>query len=394
MYVITTNTFNFLPNQLFEIGRRDNNTKRSFLFVSKLLGKHLPVRPEVVRASGYLLSSLKYDFDNTDYLSCIKHNTIPSYENHAIDTDILVIGFCETATALGMSVAMSIEGSTFIATTREPLYGLKQLVTFEESHSHASTHYLYSDNIHLSTFRKLILVDDEITTGNSLLHLIEAMLNISDIKEITILTLLDWRSDEQRNKFETFSRQHNITLLVHALVCGTITEEDNSVYHNVNICKTEGEMRTTRLGLFPTKVIETPDGKRYRYLTDTGRFGMSHAQLHLIESRARLAAQTISNSLGSSKRLLVLGHGENIYIPSRVAAQLSELGYDVLFKTTSRTPIFCDEELFKDVSAFNDKGANYHFYNKQEAESFDRVILLSEDEFSHKLCRNMLVFKL
>ena len=124
MYIIRKNNYNFSEEQLFVVGKRDNNKKRSFLFISKLLGKHLAVKLEVVKATGFLLSSLKYNFNNDSFVDCIKNNCKPDYRNHAKDNDVLVVGFCETATALGMSVASSIEGSTFIATTREPISGV------------------------------------------------------------------------------------------------------------------------------------------------------------------------------------------------------------------------------------------------------------------------------
>ena len=50
MYIIRKNNYNFSEEQLFVVGKRDNNKKRSFLFISKLLGKHLAVKPEVVKA--------------------------------------------------------------------------------------------------------------------------------------------------------------------------------------------------------------------------------------------------------------------------------------------------------------------------------------------------------
>ena len=137
-----------------------------------------------------------------------------------------------------------------------------------------------------------------------------------------------------------------------------------------------------------------PDGKQYFYLTDSGRFGITYNQMKEIEARAQSAAKSIAKTVGEVKSLMVLGHGENIYIPSRVAAQLSIMGYDVVFKTTSRTPIFCDGTLFKDGIEFYDKGSKYHFYNKQEAEGYDKVIMLCEDDFSHKLSCNMLTFNL
>ena len=153
MYKVVKNQFNIPEELLFCIGKRDNNKKRSFLFISKLLGKHLSVNPDVVKSTGFLLSSLKYGFNNATHISCIKGIGKPSFEEHAFDKNVLVIGFCETATALGMSVASSIHGSSYITTTRETIHNMKQLLRFEEPHSHASTHCLYSDSIDLNRFK-------------------------------------------------------------------------------------------------------------------------------------------------------------------------------------------------------------------------------------------------
>jgi hypothetical protein len=61
---ITHNMFDFDLDDLVRIGKRANNPKRNFLFISKLLGKHLEVNPDVCRATGYLLSSLAYGHSN------------------------------------------------------------------------------------------------------------------------------------------------------------------------------------------------------------------------------------------------------------------------------------------------------------------------------------------
>lgn len=393
MYSIERNLYNFSVNQLFEIGKRDNNPKRSFLFISKLLGKHLPVKPEIVRSTGFLLSSLKYRFDNTSFINCIKENTQPNYNLHANDNDVLVIGFCETATALGMAVASSIEGSTYITTTREPMYGYKQLVTFEESHSHASTHYMYSNEFTLSNYKKIILVDDEITTGNSLLHLIENLIHNSVIEEISIMTILDWRNAEQRLKFNEFSSSNKITINVYSIISGNITNTDNFVYRNQFIHPINDKVDIINLSIFPRVKVGTAY-KEQTYLKDSGRLGITYDHILLIEEKAKDTALEISRRIKFKSNILVLGHGENIYIPSRVAAYLELQGYNVSFKTTSRTPIYSDGTVIKDINSFYDNGIKYHFYNKSEAEENDLVIMLSENNFKHKLCDNIMIFNI
>ena len=394
MYTIDSNKYGFAPEQLFAIGKRELNTKRSFLFVSKLLGKHLSVRPEVVRATGYLLASLRYGFNPSTYVDCIKEDTLPSYDAHAVDNDVLVIGFCETATALGLSVALAIQGSTYISTTREPIYGYQRIVSFEEAHSHATTHNMFSNVIQMDRFKRIILVDDEITTGNSFLHLMEALLRFPQIKEITILSILDWRDENHRNAFRHFSNVYGITISVYSLISGMIRMDDHALYKNGIVCRSSKFTQVLPLEMFPKTEVQAPDGTIYRYITDTGRFGLSYEEMLMIEGRAKEAATLIGQAIGEAHRLLVLGHGENIYIPSRVAACLERMGYVVRFKTTSRTPIHCDGTLFKDIVEFQEKGTNYHFYNLHEAETYDRVILLCEDGFPCQLSSNMMTFNL
>lgn len=394
MYIIRKNNYNFSEEQLFVVGKRDNNKKRSFLFISKLLGKHLAVKPEVVKATGFLLSSLKYNFNNDSFVDCIKNNCKPDYRNHAKDNDVLVVGFCETATALGMSVASSIEGSTFIATTREPISGVKQLITFEEEHSHASTHFMFSNNINLCNFRKIILVDDEITTGNSLLHLMNTLIKNCDVAEISIMTILDWRNDEQKQKFIDFSLANNVVINIYSLISGHITDEDKNVYQNKHINIIEETKESTNLSIFQQVKMCNNESKPQIYFSDTGRFGITYHQILSIEEKANKAASKIAQELNPHSKILVLGHGENIYIPSRVATYLEDLGHTVSFKTTSRTPIYCDGTIIKDIQTFCENGIKYHFYNKSEAETYDAVIMLSENNFKHKLCDNIMIFDL
>ena len=393
MYTIRKNNYNFSKEQLFVVGKRDNNKKRNFLFISKLLGKHLAVKPDVVKATGFLLSSLKYNFNNNSFVDCIKNNCKPEYSNHAKDSDVLVIGFCETATALGLSVAASIDGATYIATTREPICNIKQLVTFEEEHSHASTHYMFSNDINLNDYKKIILVDDEITTGNSILHLMQTIVENSHVEEISIMTILDWRSDEQIAKFNDFALCHNVIVNVYSLISGKIDIDNSELYINEMKSIIEGNEKAIALSIFPKIEMSFPDKKRY-YLEDSGRFGITYKQICAIEDKSKIAAKTISQYLEPGSKVLVLGHGENIYIPSRIANALEELGLDVSFKTTSRTPIFCDGILFKDIQTFYHDGIKYHFYNKVEAESYNKVIMLSEEGYFTKLSDNMLIFNL
>ncbi len=394
MYIITDNKYNIDPNKLFCIGKRDMNNKRSFLFISKLLGKHISVDPNVVRATGYLLSSLKYDFSNTSFISCIKEGTEPNYNCHAMDNGVLVIGFCETATGLGMAVASSIKGAYYQTTTREPIKDIPQLLSFEESHSHASTHYMFSDDFCIKKFGKIILVDDEITTGNSLLHLMEEIIKQGNVREISIMTILDWRNEEQKKQFQSFAKENSIDINVYSLLSGYLKNEDKNLYRNSNVTNISERTSVISLNIFERRIVSTIDGTKISYIEKSGRFGVLYKDIDAIEEYAQSTAKKIANLIGLIKNILILGHGENIYIPSRIASYLKRMGYDVRFRTTSRTPIFCDGKIIKDVVTFIDRGVTYHFYNKSEAEEQDKVIMLTETPLNYLLSSNMLVFEL
>ena len=132
-----------------------NNKKRRFLFVSKVLGKHLPCRV--------------CDMDN------LGKDIVKVYEKKQ---DYLksgvVISFAETGTALGHSVFNYINSDyEFIHTTREKVEN-KESLHFLEEHSHATNHNLYYEDLkYLKDKEEIILVDDEITTGNTCINLIK-----------------------------------------------------------------------------------------------------------------------------------------------------------------------------------------------------------------------------
>lgn len=91
----------------------------------------------------------------------------------------------------------------------------------------------------------------------------------------------------------------------------------------------------------------------------------------------------------------MLGHGENIYIPSRIAEYIRG---EVYYRSTTRSPIYCsDEEGYpiKESHIFYHKGIKYYFYNKSNIEKeYDFVILITEDDLNIKLTNNMIIIKI
>lgn len=392
-YVITKNDYNFKQENIFLIGKRANNPKRSFLFVSKLLGKHIEVNPEVVKATGFLLASLKYNFNNETFIDCLKKGTSPDYSNTAEDNP-LVIGFCETATGLGMAVSSAIKGSFYQTTTREPILGVKKLLSFEEEHSHATTHNMFSYLTNLSMFKKIVLVDDEITTGNSLLNLMKSIKNNSSVEEFNIMTILDWRNESQKEAFNLFEKEYNVKVNTYSLIEGNINEEDKTLYPENKSNTISLNLDEICLNIFKRKNINTENGNQ-SYFVDSGRFGIKYDSFDNIEKYAKETAKEILKNISNeTKNILVLGHGENIYIPSRIAAHIQKKNKYVKYRTTSLSPIYCDGTIIKDDNIFYDRTKKYHFYNKCDAEKYDIVILLTETPVNKHLCDNLIIYRI
>ena len=144
------------------LAKREGNSKRGYLYVNPLQGKHMPTR-------GAKLSVLIKDLKSLTDSCCGEDNT-------------LIIAFAETATALGLGVAVERGCNNgyktyCIQTTREkgstdckPLY-------FTEDHSHAMEQKIETAGLAevLTDVTKIIFIDDEVTTGNTILHAINAL---------------------------------------------------------------------------------------------------------------------------------------------------------------------------------------------------------------------------
>lgn len=399
------NPFNFSIDKIFCVGKRVNNPKRNFLFISKLLGKRIPVFPDVCKATGHLLASLCYPEISSELL--VKYLENPTHCNQEIkkliNTSIdvgkktLIIGFAEAATGLGMSVASAIRNCTYYSTTREKFNDKKFLFSFEEVHSHATTHNCYDDlNTSFSSFDEIILVDDEITTGNSLLNLIEKIHELSNISTYRVLTILDWRDEKCKERFKAVQTNKNINIEVFSILSGNIVVDDNTVFEEGHVeslpkLETSYEIESE---LERVKCIKK-DGLQEYYYKNSGRFGITHNNIEKIESIAKNAADKIFHQIllnkDNIKKILVISEGEDIYITSRIASYFPS-DIEVLFKATSMCPMYADGEIIKEKHTYiGHSDFKYYFYNKKETEeNYDIVLFISEFPVNAQLTSNMI----
>ena len=140
----------FQLSDVLTVAKRDRNPVRPYLYVNPLQGKHIPADPE---RSLRLFSVLA-----------------EAIERRYPDERLLVIGFAETATAIGSAIAWYARNVDFyLSTTRESIPGAGYL-QFTESHSHATEQRLITDGLAeaLARVDRIVFAEDEVTTGNTI----------------------------------------------------------------------------------------------------------------------------------------------------------------------------------------------------------------------------------
>lgn len=141
-----------------KIAMRDSNiATRPYVIVNTLLAKHLPVTPSISLECFNKLGKKVADLCKNE--------------------KVLVIGFAETATAVGAEVASCIDNAVYVHTTREIIDLNKSdlVVDFLEEHSHSKNQSLYLLKVFkdLSKFDTIVFVEDEITTGKTILNFLK-----------------------------------------------------------------------------------------------------------------------------------------------------------------------------------------------------------------------------
>ena len=395
---IEENEFNLQVDKVFDLGCRVN-PKRSFLFVSKLIGKHLPVVPDLPRATGYLLAEkmirarhgVKH-FDTNTLVDFVHHPThnYPELkalfeQRYPLTENTLFIGFAETATGLGHSVYSAFKDASYIHTTREPIQG-EPYFEFKEPHSHATDHACYfKQPSMLSEAEHIVLIDDEITTGNTAINLIRALHEKSPKKRYTVLSILDWRKPHEKEAFIQLGKELNADVAVLSLLSGEFqVDRDIELAYEEEVVKTDSNFFPTEaLRLFP-RIIATNKHNELpiSYPVHSGRFGMDEDIQQEFDCHMDHIASHILASRSQGK-ILVLSFGEFMYVPSRIA---SHLGENVYVKTVTRSPIYphaTDYPIYERYAFIDDDGVTNYLYNISK-EQYDQVFFILERNISDK----------
>lgn len=391
---IKDNPYNFSPESLFQMAVRINK-KRQFLFVSRLLGKHLAVDPAISLGTGTILASMLMEDEGLDGHPLVNeiiqmiNSEIPnrqlSLDSLAYKTELpnktVFIGFAETATGLGHAVFHHFENAHYIHTTREEILHMEPSFYFEEEHSHATSHSVYAPEQTLKEAETIVLIDDEITTGLTLSNLIVA-LNVSfPGKRYKILSILDWRTEAHQQDFIHLMNKHNISAEVITIMGGQFKLLNEATIEEKEIPFLDDKQSHTvfadeELALEITSKYQSEHGS---YCNFTGRFGLA-SDLHVeMDGWIERFINKLPN-LDRDKSTLVIGIGENIYFPLRFALTF---GNNTKVQTTTRSPILAKTDEFYPIqqkckfSLPDSNGIDQYLYNLSET-NWEQIIVISE----------------
>lgn len=343
-------TTSYTKETTLRVAKRYRNAKRAYLLVNPLQAKHMPVSPtEALTMMRTLGEGLRQEFPGAR----------------------LVLGFAETATALGAAVASRLgPDCAFLTTTREAGEG-PGWVRFLEEHSHAAEQKLWGGDLDalLQKTDTVLFVDDEISTGKTLRNMVAQLTRrwpALGEKTLVAASLLNRVTPEQEEALADEGitcrclvrlPQEDHTAQV---ADWTVTEAPSAVPQNLSFRQ------------------ETLPGEGLLDPRKTLRIGVYDSSCQAV------AEVMLSRALGPVETLgktLVLGTEECMYPALRLGERLERLGAEVCCHATTRSPIgLCDAPGYPirsgwKLPSFYEEERTTYVYNLKE---YDTVIVLSD----------------
>lgn len=351
---------NYQQKDLVRIAKRENNTKRGYLVVDPLQGKHVPVEPSKALN---LFKSLAEKLQG-------------KYEGERL----LLIGFAETATAIGAQAAITL-GTKYIQTTREVIPDVSYLF-FSEAHSHATEQKLVKDDIDrvINETDRIVFVEDEVTTGNTIMNIIRIIRREYQRKiKFAVASLLNGMTEEYLKIY----REEEIEL--HYLV-----KTDHSGYSAIaekyhcdglSIRAIQEDHTQEKLAVSIQDkiwnelphIISIPGWMNARRFVDAKQY----------ETACKKFAETViaETSVKQGERVLVIGTEEFMYPALLTGQEIEKIGCDVRCHSTTRSPIAVSTEeeyplhcRYELCSLYDPERKTFIY----DLENYDRVIVMTD----------------
>lgn len=360
--------------ELVRIAKRDNNTRRKYLVVNRLQGKHIPVSPkEALQMFRSLAELIKEAY--------------PSER-------LLMVGFAETATAIGAAVAIECQAA-YMQTTREVIDGVDYLY-FSESHSHATEQKLVKTDLDkiIGKTDRIVFIEDEVTTGNTILNIVRLIQKTyAQPVSFAVASILNGMNEEALENYK------NLKIPVHYLVktahdtyteiaeqyqadgtCHICTKPQEKEVEQQKEVQQQIEMQQTKEAQQPIEVQEISGWINARRLHTADTYKQACEQLWQ-EIQQKYGYTKYTKETETGRRILVLGTEEFMYPALYVGAKLEEAGYTVRMHATTRSPIAVSKEekyplhTRYELASLYDKNRTTFVYDLTE---YEEVLVLTD----------------
>ncbi len=333
---------------LFRIAERQN-PKRAFLFVSTVLGRHLPVCPLAHR----------------DALARLAGKVRPLL----LAGPVQVMGYAETAVGLGAGVydclrqALPDRAMGYLPTTRFPVSGGTPCFAITEAHSHAVDHTIMHPRpgvLHSGADATLVLVDDETTTGTTFRELAEGLAAHGlSYGRVILTTLTDWSDGAASAAVSPVFPGAQVQAV--SLLDGSWSWRQDEAVRPPD--------------LPPATNAQCPEW----VATDDQPFASPRLGLGSADQTRGAELRGDLPAFAATDRVLVIGSGEHVWQPFLFAEAVASLGNETRFIATTRSPILPGPVIATKI-VFPDHfglGIDMYLHNVDPAE-WDRIVLFTE----------------
>ena len=339
------------------------NPRRGFLVVSRVLGRHLPTRPGAMRASMAALAAPLADAD--------------------LEGPVLFVGMAETATALGHGVRDAWAGMTgrddalYLQSSRQRVAGATLLTTFEEGHSHASTHLVQVAPAlvdGLRAVRTLVIVDDEASTGATFVAAARALVDaLPNVAAVRTAVITDWSEGRHLGAMPRPTVAHSAlagSLRWEPVASGGATEAVGATEVTGAIDPSAPPPASARAAA-PTLAAATNEPGTAPARGTPARHGVDR---HPRPTRTPL-------ELDAARRWTVLGDGEFSWEALLLAEEIEAAGGTAFVQCITRSPVLVGHamESVTPVSDSYGSGAPCFVHNLLGGAP-ERVVVVSENE--------------
>ena len=348
----------YTETELVLVGKRENNKKRNYLVINPLQGKHIPVRPgKALELFDVLAGIVKEAYDGER---------------------LLIIGFAETATAIGAQAAIR-SGAGYIHTTREVILQ-EDYIYFSEAHSHAAEQKLVRGDMDraVETADRIIFIEDEVTTGNTILNIVGKMEERYGRKmQFSVASILNGMTREHMRIYEEKGIPCHYILKTNHQDYGRIAQQyrENGCYEKCDIsaCYEVDELRVTGW----------MDARR-----------MTDSRAYLKSCEALWKSVETAFHFVEGERVLVVGTEEFMYPALFVAKAIEDRGCAVRCHSTTRSPIVVSQDTgyplrtrYELRSMYDPERTTYIY----DIDSYDRVFIITDAHGGEEAGKNSLI---